>query len=157
MPFDRLVAAIDSWAGCNPDIEVQAQIGKTHFKPLHLNAIESLSSSAFSEACQRAKLIIAHAGMGSILTAMQYSKPIVVMPRKGSLRETRNDHQVAAGKWLSTLQGVYFASDESELDSKIHLAIKYSLSPRPITSQASKELIDGLTRFVEGTEYPIQE
>jgi UDP-N-acetylglucosamine transferase subunit ALG13 len=152
MSFDRLVAAVDEWAGCHPSTDVLAQIGKTQLNPKYLRAVESLSSTVFSKKCQESDLIIAHAGMGSILTAMQYGKPIVVMPRKGSLRETRNDHQIAAAAWLRTLQGVYFADDESSLAAKIDAAVDQSLSPTPIALQASGKLINALSNFVNDTK-----
>ena len=42
------------------------------------------------------QVVIAHDEMGSIITALEMGKPIVVMPRRAELGEHRNDHQVAA-------------------------------------------------------------
>jgi UDP-N-acetylglucosamine transferase subunit ALG13 len=151
MPFDRLVVAVDDWGRSHPETEVMAQIGSTPYKPLHLRSVEALSPAKFNDYCQSAQLIVAHAGMGSILTALRYGKPIVVMPRKGALKETRNDHQVAAGDWLKSLQGVFFAEDEIALPVAIDAAMAQSLAPEPIANQASQVLIQGLRRFIDAT------
>jgi UDP-N-acetylglucosamine transferase subunit ALG13 len=150
MPFDRLVTAADAWARDHPDVAILAQIGAAQYAPLHMQVVATLAPASFAEKCQAAHLIVAHAGMGSILTALQYGKPIVVMPRKGSLRETRNDHQMAAAKWLRSINGVYFADDEAKLSTAIDAAIAKSLSPEPIAAKASASLLDGLRQFIDG-------
>jgi len=151
MPFDRLIAAVDAWAMHHPEVQVLAQIGKTQFAPSNMRGVDAFKPSEFADVCKSAQLIIAHAGMGSILTALQYGKPIVVMPRKGALRETRNDHQVAAAKWLGTIDGVFFADDEMALPSAIDTALARSLSPEPIAAQASASLLQGIQQFIERT------
>jgi len=45
-----------------------------------------------------------------------------VMPRRGHLLETRNDHQVAAAKEFSSRGLVVVAQDENELPEKIDYA-----------------------------------
>lgn len=148
MPFDRLIAAVDVWAMHHPYIEILAQIGVTQFAPSYMRGVDAFKPSEFADVCQAAQLIIAHAGMGSILTALQYGKPIVVMPRKGALRETRNDHQLAAAKWLGSIDGVFFADDETALPAAIDTALARSLSPKPIAAHASAGLLDGLQQFI---------
>lgn len=149
MPFDRLIAAMDVWARHHPEVEVQAQIGLTELTVSHMRAVAAYSPDQFADVCKASQLIVAHAGMGSILTALQYGKPIVVMPRKGKLRETRNDHQVTAAKWLGTLKGVFFADDENTLPSVIDIALSCAKSPEPIATQASTKLLDGLQQFMD--------
>jgi UDP-N-acetylglucosamine transferase subunit ALG13 len=53
--------------------------------------------------------------MGSILTAIELSKPIVVMPRRAHLGEHRNDHQWATVNRLGEDVGIAVAADETEL------------------------------------------
>lgn len=152
MPFDRLIAAVDAWAMHHPEVEVLAQVGATQFSPSHLRTVNAYSPSEFADVCKASQLIIAHAGMGSILTALQHGKPIVVMPRKGILRETRNDHQVAAAKWLRTMTGVFFADDEATLPQTIDMAMVRAMTPEQLPAQASRELIQGISRFIDEPE-----
>ena len=83
MPFDRLVRAVDEWAGQSGTRDVFAQIGTTDLRPRHIEWVSFLQPAEFLERVRAARLIIAHAGMGSILTALGLGKQILVMPRRG--------------------------------------------------------------------------
>ena len=91
--------------------------------------------------------IVAHAGMGSILTALEYGKPILVMPRRGDLRETRNDHQVATAQRFRGLPHVAVAFDEQELVEKLDGLDRMMCGAR-IGPHASPELLAALREFV---------
>lgn len=114
LPFDRMIQSLDEWAK-NSSKEVFAQIGQSSLKPQNINFEAFVSPVKAEELFQKASIIIAHAGMGSILTALKHQKPIIVMPRKASLGEHRNEHQTATADWVKGLNGVYVASDEVEL------------------------------------------
>jgi UDP-N-acetylglucosamine transferase subunit ALG13 len=109
-----------------------------------------LTPSAFRQRVQWADVIVAHAGMGSLITAMQYGKPIVVMPRFGRLKETRNDHQVATAERFRTLPTVAVAMDASELAAALERTDLGSGGTR-IGSAACSELIDAVRDVVIGT------
>ncbi len=68
-------------------------------------------------------MVIAHAGMGSIISALEIGKPIVVMPRRGSLRETRNDHQVATAERFGSRGRVIVADDHKDFAAKLDYAL----------------------------------
>src|SRR5690606_21176889 len=92
-----------------------AQIGPTDWRPAHIKFAPFLDPPEFRKRVTEARAIVAHAGMGSIITALELGKPIVVMPRRGDLRETRNDHQIATAKQLVDLGRVQAAYDEEQL------------------------------------------
>ncbi|GIZ52521.1 glycosyltransferase [Noviherbaspirillum aridicola] len=115
LPFDRLVAAVDRWAQDHPDEKVFAQIGPTSNRPVHFDSADFVAPGRANELFQQASLIVSHAGMGSILTALRYRKPILLMPRRAALGEHRNDHQVATAKWVGGRAGLAVAWDEDEL------------------------------------------
>lgn len=119
MAFDRMVRAIDRWAGENGRTDVFAQIGPTDYVPEHIEHVGFLEPPEFARRAGEASVIVAHAGMGSIITALTMGKPILVMPRRGDLRETRNDHQVATARRLSELGKVAVAMDETELMERL--------------------------------------
>lgn len=154
MPFDRMIEALDAWvkeqAG---DVGVFAQIGNSELKPKHLKFVDSLTPDEFRDAVRKAEVIVAHAGMGSVLTAMEFGKPLVVLSRLGALQETRNDHQVATAKWLSTKPGVYVAMNEAELGGAIERARNQSLATTGISPFASPELIAALGSFILDLEH----
>jgi UDP-N-acetylglucosamine transferase subunit ALG13 len=93
--FDRLITAVDEWAGAAVGREVFAQIGPTRLRPRHIEYAPFVSPQECTERMLAAKAIVAHAGMGTILTALEMGKPLLVMPRRAALGEHRNDHQLA--------------------------------------------------------------
>jgi UDP-N-acetylglucosamine transferase subunit ALG13 len=150
MPFDRLIRAVDEWAAQNatPD-GVLAQIGRAEYLPRSMSAVESMPPAHFRELVQNCTVMVAHAGMGSILTALEFGKPIVVLPRRGNLRETRNDHQVATAQWLASRPGVFVAMEEGRLPVAIGAALDASASEAyGISNAASPELLSAIREFV---------
>ncbi len=118
-PFERLIRAIDEWCGTTPNPpKVFGQItdeGMAHHRPKNFEAVARMTPKDYNLKFHQSDLIISHAGMGSILTALSRGKPIVVMPRRGHLRETRNDHQFTTAKHLGDRPNIFVAKDETEL------------------------------------------
>lgn len=153
MPFPRLVQAVDEWARLNPAVEVLAQVGNdTSFRPLALQAFESVTPDRYAELVQACELVIAHAGMGSVLTALEHGKPMILMPRRGALQETRNDHQVATLRWLERKPGIYPAEDETELKAALDVWRSRGMAPPPLAagqrSDSLHSLIGALRSFI---------
>ena len=118
-PFERLIKAVDEWCaqnGATPEVFGQiTDQGIADHPPQHFEAVGKMSPREYDQKFSQADLIVSHAGMGSILTALSKGKPIVVMPRRGHLRETRNDHQYTTAKHLGDRPGVFVAEDETQL------------------------------------------
>ncbi len=145
MPFDRLVRAVDEWAAARGRSDVFAQIGPTDWRPAHIAWETFIEPAEFRRRMETADVIVAHAGMGSILTALELGKPILVMPRQGALRETRNDHQLATAlKWRDRIA---VATDERELAVRLDALAELRPSER-ISSGASPELIEAIRSFI---------
>jgi UDP-N-acetylglucosamine transferase subunit ALG13 len=64
---------------------------------------------------ESANFVVAHAGMGSIITALTLAKPLVIMPRRADLGEHRNDHQTATVARFLDRAGIFVAADETAL------------------------------------------
>lgn len=149
MPFDRMVTAVDEWAGRAKRADVFAQIGPTRLEPKNLEWVQFMDPAAFRERVAACDVIVAHAGMGTILTALENGKPIVVMPRRGDLQETRNDHQVATAERFKALGRVHVASDAAELTTWLDRISDLRSAP-VIRRCASDELLRALREVVEG-------
>ena len=118
LPFDRLVRAVDSWCSARNRNDVFGQIADRRpqgYCPKNFTWCEFLEPEDFQHKIKESEFIIAHAGMGSIIAALTYSKPIVIMPRLVSFKETRNDHQVATVERLGIRSGIHAASDEDRV------------------------------------------
>jgi UDP-N-acetylglucosamine transferase subunit ALG13 len=149
MSFDRMVRAVDSWAAAAERNDVFAQIGPTSWRPRHIRWADFLSPADFRAKVEAATLLVAHAGMGSILTALERGRPILVMPRRGDLMETRNDHQVATARRFAAQGRVSVAMDEHELVGRLNDLQSVSAAPT-IGRFASAELLETVRSFVSG-------
>ena len=147
MPFDRLVDTVDQWAERRGRGDVFAQIGPTDWRPRCIAWTQFLPPAEFRQRVASASAIVAHAGMGSILTSLELGKPILVMPRRGALRETRNDHQVATARQLADQGKVTAAFDEHELAWKLD-ELEAILAAERIAAEASPTLLDAIRFFV---------
>jgi UDP-N-acetylglucosamine transferase subunit ALG13 len=121
-PFDRLIRAMDAWAATHPGTEVLAQIGAGRYEPAHLRWVRRLGRVEYTTAITTAELVVAHAGVGSLLAAGEHGKPVVLLPRQARFGEQRNDHQLDTANWLSSRPGVHVAADEAALPECIAAA-----------------------------------
>ncbi|MEN9501989.1 MAG: hypothetical protein RI964_1274 [Pseudomonadota bacterium] len=112
--FDRLIRYVDEWAATQR-VTGMAQIADGAYQPQHLQWERFMTTAVFNQHLQDAALIISHAGMGNIITALENRKPIIVMNRQHALGEHRNDHQLDGLTWMGKLPGVYTASTQAEL------------------------------------------
>jgi UDP-N-acetylglucosamine transferase subunit ALG13 len=149
MPFDRLVKAIDHWAGINSRNDVFAQIGPSEYRPANMQWTNFLEPEEFKRKYEAANVIIAHAGTGSIITALQMGKPVLVMPRLAALQETRNDHQSATAEQFQHFDSVEVAWDERELLLKLK-TIDNLQGSQKIESYASGEIVKTIKEFIDG-------
>lgn len=118
-PFDRLIRAMDALAAAEPGTEVFAQIGGGAFEPAHMRWVRRLDQAAFARTLEGAELVVAHAGVGSVILAGEAGKPIVLLPRRHAQGEHTTDHQAATANWLRGKPGIHVAADASELGPRI--------------------------------------
>ncbi|WP_374546294.1 glycosyltransferase [Rhodoblastus sp.] len=137
LPFDRLVEMVDKLA---PDLgtPVFAQTGFGKYEPQNMEWSQSLNAVDFDRRAAVATIIVSHAGIGSVLTAKRFRKPIVVFPRVAALGEHRNDHQLATASLLYGKPGVYIANDEDSLRTALRQAHALRLPPNEESSERGK-------------------
>ena len=144
-PFDRMLKIIDEIAPLI-DEEVIAQVYKTDVKLKNIRTVDFLSPTEFNEIFNSARLIVAHAGMGTIISALVRQKPIIIFPRIASLGEHRNEHQLATAEKMKALGYVYDAQNADELKD---LILKKDLVPlHKIKDYASESLINELKSVI---------
>ena len=121
-PFDRLTRLMDQWAAAHPGEDVLCQIGDGAYVPTHARYERMMTPSAFRETMDKASLIVAHAGMGSAISAAEIAKPIVLLPRRADLREHTIDHQLHTAAWLRNRDGIFVADNDEDLPVMIDKA-----------------------------------
>lgn len=149
LPFDRLVDIVDRVA---PDTgeEVFGQIGKSTLSPRNFTFQENLPPRDFESKITSARVLVSHAGIGSILTARKYNKPIILFPRLAAHNEHRNDHQLATCAQLKTQAGIYVATDEGELRALLMDKGLVSGSEDPGAAVKRRQLTDAIGAFIGG-------
>lgn len=118
-PFDRLIAAMDN-ISLKIGIEVVAQVSsRSKLKVKNMKTLDFISPTDFDTFFNKADLIVAHAGMGTIISALVNKKPLFVLAREKKLMEHRSDHQIATANYLEELGYLNVARDVNELEIKI--------------------------------------
>ena len=144
-PFDRFIKVIDEVAPLVGE-EIIAQVYHCDFKPQNIKTVDFLAPDEFNELFAKARLIVSHAGMGTILSAMQQRKPIIIFPRIAALGEHRNEHQLATVQKFKELCSVYVAMNEDELKE---LMVRKDLRClHEIGDYASESLIKSIESFI---------
>ncbi len=141
-PFDRLVRAMDMAVKTGLIKEkVFAQIGTSGFKPENMEYVESLDKESFNRVIMEASYVVSHAGVGSIVAALEHSKPLLVMPREKRYHEHVNNHQIDIAKKFEQMGHILVAYDENELPEKIQQLSSFTPIPRHPQPQAVTERI----------------
>lgn len=89
--FDRLVRNVDQSLGKEFDIFIQ--LGNTKYTPLNCEYVNFIDNATLVKKIESASLVISQGGFGSIMTALNASKPVIAVPRLPSLGESQ-DHQI---------------------------------------------------------------
>ena len=146
LPFDRLIRIIDNVAP-QLDEEIIAQVYKRGFTPKNIKTVDFFAPDEFNGPFDKARLIISHAGMGTILSALQKDKPIIIFPRIAALGEHRNEHQLATARRFKEMGIVNVAMNEEELTTMLLNGKQTSL--QHIGNSASPSLIQSIEEFIE--------
>jgi len=91
---------------------------------------ETVDRDSFAEKVRQAWGLVAHAGTGTIFTALAAGKPLLVMPRLSRLREHVNDHQVHTAERFGAMGHVLVAWDETEIPAKLQELKTFVPRPR---------------------------
>ena len=145
IPFDRLIEILDRIAP-ELDDEIYAQALKGKYKPKNFKLIDFIEPDEFEKVFMQARLIVAHAGMGTILSSLCNSKPLIIFPRIASIGEHRNEHQSATAQMIKEKNYAYVATDEEELRELLHKDLR---PMKNIGEFASESLIKSLEDFID--------
>lgn len=148
LPFDRLVRPIDEWAAANHRDDVFAQIGPSNWRPKHIDWAKFLDASECRRRIAQARVVIAHAGMGTILIARELGKPILVMPRRADLNEHRTDHQMGTVRELAARNCVVPIMDEHQLRLVLDHLEEIAVADH-ISAYAPAEFLEKIRGFIE--------
>ena len=153
LPFDRLIRLVDAWAEQSGRRDVFAQIGAAGYEPRHIEWQRVLTPERFRAKLETASVVVAHAGMGTIISCLELGKPVLVLPRRAARGEHRSDHQLATAERFRKRSDIPVAIDDAEL-SKMLLRVDALAAPSPIADRASEELLNVIRLFVSEGRLP---
>lgn len=148
LPFDRFVRAVDEWAGTHPDVPVFVQIGKGEYEPKHAEFARMVTPADYTRRVQDARLFVAHAGMGSILQALEAGTPILITPRDPDRKEITNHHQAATIANFGNRPGITTSPTVEALPAAIDAALASETSGGSLSSTAPASFLEKIAAFI---------
>lgn len=143
LPFPRLIEAMDKIAGRM----YEPVIAQTHLPTRCKNMIvePQMNAARYSKVLARARLVVAHAGIGTIMAAREAGTPLIVLPRRADLGEHRNDHQQGTARQMLGHEGITAIWKEQKLEALLHHSFE---PPVPHAPPALDGLVSGLRNFI---------
>lgn len=119
--LNRLLQKLDEYVeqGLLTD-EIYAQIGNSTYKPRHYAYKDFMDKKEFDATIAKADLVIAHSGVGTIITAIRAKKPVVVFPRLAKYKEHVDDHQLDIARAFEMKKYVLCCYENDDLLEKIN-------------------------------------
>ena len=110
-PFERVLREVDRF----PQEEVVVQCGRAETRPARAVWHDYLPFEELVEHVRRARVVVCHAGVGSVTTALANGRRPVVVPRLRRYREAVDDHQLPFARRLAAASLVTLVEEPTEL------------------------------------------
>lgn len=139
--FERLVKKMDEIAG-KIDEKVIMQIGHTGYKPFNVEYFDFKDRNEIEKLNQDARVVVSHAGVGSIITALKQSTPIIIVPRLKRFNEIIDDHQLEIADALSNDPRVIVVYNMDFLEGSIKSELDF------VDKSTTNKLSDSLRAYL---------
>jgi UDP-N-acetylglucosamine transferase subunit ALG13 len=118
-PFDRLLAAVGTLGTAE---EIVAQCGASTVRPHNARCVDFLAFDELTELMATARIVVTHAGAGSVMTALAAGRLPVAVPRLRRHGEAVDDHQLEFGRRLDSAGLLTLVEDPANLGDAIAAA-----------------------------------
>ncbi len=125
-PFDRLLRAVDA---LERNEELVVQHGASGLRPDGARCVEFLPFDDLAALVRQARVVVTHAGVGSILLALSNGKRPIVVPRRKSFGETVDDHQLECARRFGRDGLVTVVEDPALLAAAVAAASEPAAAP----------------------------
>jgi UDP-N-acetylglucosamine transferase subunit ALG13 len=115
-PFDRLLRAVDE---LRLDEELIVQYGPSAVRCDRATEFDYLPFDEVVELVRRARVVVTHAGVGSVMLALSNEKRPVVMARLERFGEHVDDHQLELARRLAEAGLVDLVEDDQTLSAAL--------------------------------------
>jgi UDP-N-acetylglucosamine transferase subunit ALG13 len=115
-PFDRLLRAVDELPRAEPLV---VQHGPSAIRPVDARCLQFVPLHDLAELVREARIVVTHAGVGSILLALTNGKRPFVVPRLRAFGETVDDHQLESARRFAQAGLVHLVEDPRQLGAAL--------------------------------------
>ncbi len=151
--FDRLIDELDEIAS-TIDEEIIIQIGNGNKAPRNAKYFRFLQDQEFNDCCSSSRIIISHAGIGSIITALRFHKPLIIVPRMKKYGEHIDDHQLEIASEMGRMGHIKVIYDIKDLRYAISNAC---LPTQNFTNSNRAKLIMNMHSYLKEIELKLSE
>jgi UDP-N-acetylglucosamine transferase subunit ALG13 len=141
--FDRMLHAVASLG-----LDEQLMIQHGHSTPVDLANAEVVDFLPFEnmvETIRRARLVVTHAGVGSIMVVLANGKRPIVVPRRRTFGEAVDDHQLQLGRRFAEARLVTLVETPDALGE----ALEREQGEAPPTLPSASSLAADIGAFLE--------
>jgi UDP-N-acetylglucosamine transferase subunit ALG13 len=119
-----------------------------HSSPIgleHAELVDFLPFEAMVETIRRARVVVTHSGVGSVMVSLANAKRPIVVPRKKSFGEAVDDHQLQLGRRFAEAGLVTLVEEPAALGE----ALTHAHEAASVVPSSSSLAVD-LGTFLEG-------
>ncbi len=147
--FDRLLKEMDRLAPRIP-AEIVIQRGYSRYLPRNTRHFDFVSMESAAGYMRRSRLVVSHAGIGTIILCKEYGVPILILPRRKEYGEHMNDHQLEIAKALEERQdeNIHVIYREDQLAEEISKILREGRREIPAGGSGKVTLIKTIKGFI---------
>ena len=148
--FERLLKQVDEEIKKgNIKEKVVVQAGYTKYESPNMEIFDLIPADEFDDLVSKARLIITHAGAGSILSAVKKGKVVIAAPRLKKYGEHTNDHQLQIAKEFADAGYILELRDFHKLDKLLEKSKTFK--PKKFVSN-TPNMVKLVSDYIEETD-----
>lgn len=147
-PFDRLLKTVDELPVRE---KLVVQHGSSSVRPARAVCHDYLPYDELTEYVRQARVVITHAGVGSVALALMHEKRPVVVPRLRRFGEAVDDHQAPLAQTLHRRGVVRLVDDLDELPHVIEEPQSHNSVTISLGRSLASDLREYLRLLIAGT------
>jgi UDP-N-acetylglucosamine transferase subunit ALG13/glycosyltransferase involved in cell wall biosynthesis len=144
--FSRLLHAVDEIAP-RFDEKFIVQRGVSQYVPRNAERFDYIGFREADDLIRQARLVISHAGTGTIMRARKYGVPVIIVPRRKKYNEHYNDHQLEICEALlrEPREHIHVLFELAQLEAAIRKALA-AAGAAPAREDGGRRIIEAIRR-----------
>ncbi|MEE1101396.1 MAG: PssE/Cps14G family polysaccharide biosynthesis glycosyltransferase [Agathobacter sp.] len=138
--MNRLVEAVDKLA-LEIDEEIFIQKGNSTYVPQNCKYKDFVERNEFAKMIEKCSVLIAHAGVGSIMTGINANRPVIVVPRLAKYNEHVDDHQKQIAEAFASKKCVLYCKNLKKLPQMVEEARNFEFAPYEMKGGKIEDII----------------